>query len=374
MDILVTVDHLAKSFGAHDIFDKVSFTIRQGEKLGLVGVNGSGKTTLLRCLMDPSFADKGTVQYAGEIRVGYVEQGFDNIEDETIWEFMLRSCPDILSLRETMKELERESGEKTGDALKDVLDRYGRVETRYAHLDGYHYENNIKRVLMGLGYPESTWEHNALALSGGQKTRLQLAAALVNSPDLLILDEPTNHLDIMAREAVEAALEAFDGTVLVVSHDRYFVNEVADRIWEIEDLEVKDYKGNYDFYLEEKQKKAAALAQAQEEAEKAAAYAEAQAKKQQQQVAAAPAKAKKQEDKKRRYSPDEAARLLPKVELQIREQEAMMGLLEKQMADPANHTSPEHSAAMAAEHEEYEQTIAELMEKWELLMEAAEDA
>ena len=113
---------------------------------------------------------------------------------------------------------------------------------------------------------------------------------------------------------------------------------------------------------------------AQEEAEKAAAYAEAQAKKQQQQVAAAPAKAKKQEDKKRRYSPDEAARLLPKVELQIREQEAMMGLLEKQMADPANHTSPEHSAAMAAEHEEYEQTIAELMEKWELLMEAAEDA
>ena len=189
-----------------------------------------------------------------------------------------------------------------------------------------------------------------------------------------MLDEPTNHLDIMAREAVEAALEAFDGTVLVVSHDRYFVNEVADRIWEIEDLEVKDYKGNYDFYLEEKQKKAAALAQAQEEAEKAAAYAEAQAKKQQQQVAAAPAKAKKQEDKKRRYSPDEAARLLPKVELQIREQEAMMGLLEKQMADPANHTSPEHSAAMAAEHEEYEQTIAELMEKWELLMEAAEDA
>ena len=211
-------------------------------------------------------------------------------------------------------------------------------------------------------------------LSGGQKARLVLLKLVLDGANCLVLDEPTNHLDIMAREAVEAALESFDGTVLVVSHDRYFVNEVAGRIWEIEDLEVKDYKGNYDFYLEEKQKKAAALAQAQEEAEKAAAYAEAQAKKQQQQVAAASAKAKKQEDKKRRYSPDEAARLLPKVELQIREQEAMMGLLEKQMADPANHTSPEHSAAMAAEHEEYEQTIAELMEKWELLMEAAEDA
>ncbi len=251
MDILVTVDHLAKSFGAHDIFDKVSFTIRQGEKLGLVGVNGS--TTLLRCLMDPSFADKGTVQYAGEIRVGYVEQGFDNIEDETIWEFMLRSCPDILSLRETMKELERESGEKTGDALKDVLDRYGRVETRYAHLDGYHYENNIKRVLMGLGYPESTWEHNALALSGGQKTRLQLAAALVNSPDLLILDEPTNHLDIVMSEWLEKYLREFRGGVLIISHDRAFLDAVVEGILEMEGGTLHRYKGNYSRYVEQKE-------------------------------------------------------------------------------------------------------------------------
>ena len=239
MDILVTVDHLAKSFGAHDIFDKVSFTIRQGEKLGLVGVNGSGKTTLLRCLMDPSFADKGTVQYAGEIRVGYVEQGFDNIEDETIWEFMLRSCPDILSLREKMKDLERESGEKTGEALKDVLDRYGRVEARYAHLDGYHYENNIKRVLIGLGYPESTWEHNALALSGGQKTRLQLAAALVNSPDLLVLDEPTNHLDVEAKEELKRALKDYKGTLILVSHEPDFYEDWIDEVWNIEGWSTK---------------------------------------------------------------------------------------------------------------------------------------
>ena len=216
MDILVTVDHLAKSFGAHDIFDKVSFTIRQGEKLGLVGVNGSGKTTLLRCLMDPSFADKGTVQYAGEIRVGYVEQGFDNIEDETIWEFMLRSCPDILSLRETMKELERESGEKTGDALKDVLDRYGRVETRYAHLDGYHYENNIKRGPDGTGLSRIHLGAQRPGPFGRTETRLQLAAALVNSPDLLILDEPTNHLDIVMSEWLEKYLCEFRGGVLII--------------------------------------------------------------------------------------------------------------------------------------------------------------
>ena len=170
-------------------------------------------------------------------------------------------------------------------------------------------------------------------------------------------------------------MEAFDGTVLVVSHDRYFVNEVADRIWEIEDGQVKDYKGNYDFYLEEKEKLAQAAALAAAEAEKQRAYAEAKAKQQDAAhavAASAPKKAEKAE-KARRYSPEEAEKLLPKVELQIREQEAMMGLLEKRMADPANHADPANSAAMAAEHDEYETKIAELMEKWEALMEALEE-
>ena len=253
MEAVLTCSALTKAYGPNKALDNFTAVFSGGRITGLLGPNGSGKTTLLRCLMDPSFADKGTVQYAGEIRVGYVEQGFDNIEDETIWEFMLRSCPDILSLRETMKELERESGEKTGDALKDVLDRYGRVETRYAHLDGYHYENNIKRVLMGLGYPESTWEHNALALSGGQKTRLQLAAALVNSPDLLILDEPTNHLDIVMSEWLEKYLREFRGGVLIISHDRAFLDAVVEGILEMEGGTLHRYKGNYSRYVEQKE-------------------------------------------------------------------------------------------------------------------------
>ena len=156
MDILVTVDGLAKSFGSHDVFSHVSFTIRQGEKVGLVGVNGSGKTTLLRCLMDPSFADKGTIQFAGELRVGYVQQGFEDFRAETIREFMQRSCPDILALRREMQELEAAGATAEGGDLQAVLDRYSRVEARYAHLDGYHYEANIKKVLIGLGYPETT--------------------------------------------------------------------------------------------------------------------------------------------------------------------------------------------------------------------------
>jgi ATP-binding cassette subfamily F protein 3 len=158
--------------------------------------------------------------------------------------------------------------------------------------------------------------------------------------------------------------------VLVVSHDRYFVNEIADRIWEIEDLEVKDYKGNYEFYQEERKKQAELLAEREAELEKQRACAEQQAKKNAPQAVPEKVEAK---NKQRRYSPDEAKKLLPKVELSIREQEAMMKLLEMKMADPANHADPAQSAAMAAEHDEYEAKIMELMEKWEQLMEASEE-
>lgn len=253
MDILVTVDGLKKSFGVHDIFQNVSFTVRQGEKVGLVGVNGSGKTTLLRCLLDPDFADGGSVKFAGDLRLGYVEQGFDDFREETVWQFMQHACPDILNLREKMRQLEEASGRAQGEELQGILDQYARTESRYAHLDGYHYENNIKRVLIGLGYPEETWQWRADKLPGGQKTRLQLAAALVNSPDLLILDEPTNHLDIVMSEWLENYLREFRGGVLVISHDRAFLDNVVEEILEMEGGTLHRFKGNYSRYLEQKE-------------------------------------------------------------------------------------------------------------------------
>lgn len=253
MDILVTVDGLKKSFGVHDIFQNVSFTVRQGEKVGPVGVNGSGKTTLLRCLLDPDFADGGSVKFAGDLRLGYVEQGFDDFREETVWQFMQHACPDILNLREKMRQLEEASGRAQGEELQGILDQYARTESRYAHLDGYHYENNIKRVLIGLGYPEETWQWRADKLSGGQKTRLQLAAALVNSPDLLILDEPTNHLDIVMSEWLENYLREFRGGVLVISHDRAFLDNVVEEILEMEGGTLHRFKGNYSRYLEQKE-------------------------------------------------------------------------------------------------------------------------
>ena len=247
----LVVDKIAKSFGVHDIFKDVSFMVEKGEHIGLVGVNGSGKTTLLHCLLEPSYIDSGSIRFEPGISVGYVQQGFTDIKG-TIWEFMLQSCPEILRLREELQHLEAEVSTAADDVLETIMEEYTRVTKRYEYLDGYHYENRIKRVLIGLGYTEEWWAQDAATLSGGQKTRLMLAAALVRNPDFLILDEPTNHLDIVMTQWLEAYLREFKGGLLVVSHDRAFLDNVAVRILEMEAGKLQSFKGNYSRYLEQK--------------------------------------------------------------------------------------------------------------------------
>lgn len=322
-DRVLIMEELSIGYGEKVLAQGINITLRRGEKAALLGANGTGKTTLLKTILGEIQPLKGKAKIGNRVQIGYFSQSYERLDP-----------------KQTL--------------LENFVMEYGFTEERTRSMLGgmlFHGDDVFKEIG---------------TLSGGQKARLVLLKLVLDGANCLVLDEPTNHLDIMAREAVEAALTAFDGTVLVVSHDRYFINEVADRIWEIEDGQLKDYKGNYDFYLAEKQKAAAAAAEAMAASAQENVKQKADNKAQAQPVKAA--------DKKQRYSPEEAARLLPKVELSIREQEAMMKLLEVQMADPANHEDPAHSAAMAAEHDAYEQKIAELMEKWELLMEAAEDA
>lgn len=242
------VDKLEKSFGVQEVFKDVSFMIAKGEKIGLVGVNGSGKSTLVKCLLRPDYADRGTVSFEPGINVGYVEQGFGSIGRESVWDFMLKANPEILSLRQKLAELEQASA----SGNQEILDSYGCVTQRYEFLDGYHYEAKLKMVLFGLAFPESMWGMQAASLSGGQKTRLLLAAALVSSPDFLLLDEPTNHLDIRMMEWLEGYLRDFKGGVLVVSHDRAFLDHVATRILEMEGGHIRSFTGNYTKYLAQK--------------------------------------------------------------------------------------------------------------------------
>lgn len=328
-DRVLIMEDLTIGYGEKVLAKGINLTLRRGEKAALLGANGTGKTTLLKTILGETHPLKGRAKIGNRVQIGYFSQSYER-----------------LNPKQTL--------------LDNFVIEYGFTEEHTRSMLGgmlFHGDDVFKEIG---------------TLSGGQKARLVLLKLVLDGANCLVLDEPTNHLDIMARETVEAALTAFDGTVLVVSHDRYFVNEVATRIWELEDQTVKDYKGNYDFYLEEKQK--LAEAQAKAAAEQAQYYAEQQAKKDAQKAAAEVQsnKQSKKENKQKRYSPDEAEKLLPKVELQIREQEAMMKLLEQQIADPANHEDPSHSAAMAAEHDAYEEKIAQLMEKWELLMEALE--
>lgn len=330
-DRVLIMENLTIGYGEKVLAKGINLTLRRGEKAALLGANGTGKTTLLKTILGETHPLKGRAKIGNRVQIGYFSQSYER-----------------LNPKQTL--------------LDNFVIEYGFTEEHTRSMLGgmlFHGDDVFKEIG---------------TLSGGQKARLVLLKLVLDGANCLVLDEPTNHLDIMARETVEAALTAFDGTVLVVSHDRYFVNEVATRIWEIEDQTVKDYKGNYDFYLEEKQKLAEAEAQAKAAAEQAQYYAEQQAKKDAQKAAVEVQsnKQSKKDNKQKRYSPDEAEKLLPKIELQIREQEAMMKLLEQQMADPANHENPSHSAAMAAEHDAYEEKIAQLMEKWELLMEALE--
>ena len=325
-DRVLIMEDLTIGYGDNVLAKGINLTLRRGEKAALLGANGTGKTTLLKTILGEVDPLKGKAKIGSRVQIGYFSQTYERLNPQ-----------------QTL--------------LENFVIEYGFTEEHTRSMLGgmlFHGDDVFKEIG---------------TLSGGQKARLVLLKLVLDGANCLVLDEPTNHLDIMARETVEAALTAFDGTVLVVSHDRYFVNEVANRIWEIEDCQVKDYKGNYEFYQEERGKQAALLAEREAELEKQRAYSEQQAKKNAVQSAPEKVEAK---NKQRRYSPDEAKKLLPKVELSIREQEAMMKILEMKMADPANHADPAQSAAMAAEHDEYENKIMELMEKWEQLMEASE--
>lgn len=256
----LVVDNIAKSFGIHEIFKNVSFTIDRGEKIGLVGVNGGGKTTLLRCLLAPESVDSGVIRFEPGLRIGYVEQGFQHIGKGTLWQFLVSSCQDIINLRQKLAALEKQVAlAEQGTELDKLLADYAAVSVTYELAGGYNYEQRIKMVLHGLGFPEEEWDKTAENFSGGQKTRIMLAAALVKEPDMLILDEPTNHLDIKMTEWLEKYLVAFKGGLLVVSHDRYFLNNVTGRILEMEGGRLQSFKGNYDKYLAQKEIQTATL-------------------------------------------------------------------------------------------------------------------
>ena len=249
------VTGLSKSFGIHELFHDVTFEVAKGEKVGFVGVNGAGKTTLMRCLMGQEEYDGGSVQWDSNDTIGYVEQQAD-FAPGTLWDEFQRAFDDIIALGARKRTLELQLKE-TQDEEK--LAEYSKVMNRFESLGGYDYESRIRRVAYGLGFTEEDFQKDVQHFSGGQKTRITLAKALMREPDFLFLDEPTNHLDIHMIEWLEQFLQNYHGGVLIISHDRYFLDKVATKILELDHKTVTTYEGNYTYFMRVKTQRRAAL-------------------------------------------------------------------------------------------------------------------
>ncbi|WP_371363002.1 putative ABC transporter ATP-binding protein YheS [Sporomusa rhizae] len=255
---LLEVRGLSKAYGIQTIFSDINFQIRRGEKVGLIGPNGAGKTTLVRCLLGFEKPDSGQVTLAVEERVGYVEQD-TGVGSATLYDELVAAYGDVLGWQQEMRRLEAGiASEKDQGKLERLMKEYAQAVERFERGGGYEYENTVRRVAFGLGFTAEDLTRPANEFSGGQKTRICLARALIRQPDFLFLDEPTNHLDLGMVEWLEEFLINYSGAVLVISHDRYFLDNVAGRILAIENSTIADYSGNYSEYLEKKAEKFAA--------------------------------------------------------------------------------------------------------------------
>jgi ATP-binding cassette subfamily F protein 3 len=249
---LLTAVNLSKSFGPVDIFPEISFSIPHRARIGLVGPNGVGKTTLLRILIDEEEASSGSVHRARGIRIGYLPQEAVLESSRNVWEECLTVFDHLIRMQQELHQLEKALS--IDSASKDLMDSYGTLQARFERGGGYEYETRVRITLSGLGFDRADEKRPVAQLSGGQRTRVMLAKLLLSEPDLLLLDEPTNHLDISAVEWLESFFKDWPGGVLIVSHDRYFLDQVSNQTWEMTPA-LEEYRGNYSAFLAQREER-----------------------------------------------------------------------------------------------------------------------
>ncbi|MGC8668549.1 MAG: ABC-F family ATP-binding cassette domain-containing protein [Chthonomonadales bacterium] len=252
MSVLI-VESLEKSFGVNELLRGVNLRLAWGQKLGLVGPNGCGKTTLMRILAGQMEADRGSVRLAQGVRLGYLKQEQMVHPGRTVYEEAQAAFAPVRELEAKLQRLHEEMAVASADRLHTVLEEYTRLHDRWEAMGGYESLRDIGKVLERLGFSQEDQQKPVAALSGGQKTRLALASLILSAPDVLLLDEPTNHLDLQATEWLEQFLEHFAGALILVSHDRYFLDRVAASIAELENGRLTLYRGNFSAYRRQKQ-------------------------------------------------------------------------------------------------------------------------
>lgn len=251
--MILACHNISKSFGEQTIVHEGSFHIEEHEKAALVGINGAGKSTIMKMIMGELPLDGGNVVLAKGKTIGYLAQHQDLSHGNSIYEEVKSAKADVIALETQIRQIEEELSSLSGTALEERLNTYHRLTAAFERADGYTYKSEIAGVLKGLGFVEEEFTKCVDDLSGGQKTRVSLGKLLLTKPDILLLDEPTNHLDMSSISWLETYLLNYSGAVLIVSHDRYFLNRVVSKVIEIEQGHIMTYVGNYTAYAQKKQ-------------------------------------------------------------------------------------------------------------------------
>ncbi len=248
--ILISVQDIEKSFGAHQVLRGVSFSLQKGEKMGLVGVNGCGKTTLMRIITGEMEADGGQIHKNKDLRIGYLAQVDDIALTDTVWGALLRVFEPVIAMEKRLHELEKQMEQDNDpDTALRLTETYQRLLEKFNEAEGYAYEGEMLGVLNGLGLKPEMHQRQVSTLSGGERTRLSLARLLLRKPDIILMDEPTNHLDLEAIEWLQDYLKEYKGSLLLISHDRYFMDQVCTTMGELLGGRMIKFSGNYTEYM-----------------------------------------------------------------------------------------------------------------------------
>lgn len=252
--IMLSCNKVSKTFGVETILENVSFSVNEGDKIGIVGVNGTGKTTLFKVITGILPHDRGEIFTSKNCRLGYLEQNTNFYSEKTIYDEVVSVFSDLIGAEEELRSLEHQiaslsdKGALSGDQLKKTMDIYGKKYEEFEKNNGYAYKSEVRGTLKGLGFSDEEMDKPVNVLSGGEKTRVLLAKLLLSKPSLLLLDEPTNHLDADAIEWLEGFLRSYEETIMIISHDRYFLDQSVNRIFEMENKHLTTYNGNYTDY------------------------------------------------------------------------------------------------------------------------------
>ncbi len=251
--MVLSIEQLNKSFGANAVLENITAKIEDGDRIGLIGVNGAGKSTLLNLIIGDLQADSGTIAVSTDVNIGFLRQNSGLSSDHTIWEEMRSVFHSVLEMEHKLRALEKQMASENldheGEIYRVLAEEYAVLDERFSKAEGYLVDVKIRTILNGMGFSDKPVDTVIQTLSGGEKTRLALAKLLLEQPALLILDEPTNHLDFKTLTWLEEYLSGYKGALLLVSHDRYFLDKLVSDIWEVERHKLETYKGNYSKYV-----------------------------------------------------------------------------------------------------------------------------